>query len=731
MKKLEFQTRAQDDLVASAMKLLGRQGRSTITFKAPTGAGKTVMMANMLAQLTRESAGLHNLAILWVAPNKLHEQSHARLLSVYNQTKSLECVFPEELDGTEIPEKSVLFLNWASIDSDKLVLRRDNETGRNLDAFVNHARAAGRKVVLVVDESHLHLDSGPQAQIVIDHIIKPDLVIEVSATPRNKTPDMAVTVLREDVVAAGLIREKIIVNPGKEDVVADGNELVVNYEGTAESLLDLALNKQAELTRLYQEEGSPVVPLILVQLPSKNVDSEALARFERHLGATHGMFRGDGLEVWLAEDQTSGLSEIASFGSNAKVLFFKQGIATGWDCPRAQILVGLREMKSDTFKTQVLGRIIRQPEHKHYANEVLNYGYAFTNYDRLKLDAEAATWMGKVMVRAQTGFSLPFLNWANKHVDRRHHLNRIALTAMLSHKHLVAAVRHQSSVTVKMLAGVEIEDIDKAYEEEGLRDVVLDLEGLQEKLNQHKAELVAELADQGGGRKYVEEALRAAASEVAQSQEERVLLETILHSSNWPHFESMVRSGIEDFKASQVKIARSLEPRDGWAAPSERFLDLANPMDFTRCLYKPVLDGQFAKSNVEEPFAKWLDGQENVEVWLKNGDSGSEHFAIRYELDEPHLFFPDFLVRLKGGKVYLLDTKGAGSSDLSTGNMTDTHAKARALYAYTESLRAAGHSVIGGLVVRKHGAWWLHEGENYPGTTSVSTDLGWRRLAVL
>lgn len=40
-------------------------------------------------------------------------------------------------------------------------------------------------------------------------------------------------------------------------------------------------------------------------------------------------------------------------------MFFKQAAATGWDCRRAQILVGLREMQSDTFTTQILGRIIR------------------------------------------------------------------------------------------------------------------------------------------------------------------------------------------------------------------------------------------------------------------------------------------------------------------------------------------------------------------------------------
>lgn len=592
MNKLEFQQRAQENLIEGAMALLSRDDRGTLTLKAPTGSGKTVMMANALAQLSKACESIHNLAILWVAPNKLHKQSHARLVSVYGKTKALDCLFPEELSTAEIPAKAILFLNWASIDSDNLVLRRDNETGRNLAALVDKAKAVGRKVILVVDESHLHLDSGPQAKVVIDHIIQPDLVIEVSATPRgivksasgrvfesiiepagdnhqevaatavirdgagnlvstgaaaiaarDSMDEIWATVARSTVVAAELIRKRVIVNPDM-DVRPVDDDLVINYTGTPENLLDLALEKQAELTRMYQFEGAPVVPLILVQLPSKNIDKNALDRFENYLGARHKLFRGRGLEIWLADDQTAGLEEIASFGSAARVLFFKQGIATGWDCPRAQILVGLREMKSDTFTTQVLGRIIRQPQGKHYKEDTLNYGYAFTNYDRLKLDAESAAWWGKAMLRASGPFSIPLPNWTPTHVDRRNHLKRAALEAMLGHKGVLGSIGHLGPVITQMVAEVEIDDIDVARDEKGSRDVRLDVQGLQGRLDARKADLVRELADQGSGRKYIEAALRMTAFEIVESVDEQVQLETILHDENWPRFEEMVRRGL-------------------------------------------------------------------------------------------------------------------------------------------------------------------------------------------
>lgn len=62
----------------------------------------------------------------------------------------------------------------------------------------------------------------------------------------------------------------------------------------------------------------------------------------------------------------------------------KQAVATGWDCPRAKILVKLREGMGDVFTIQTIGRIRRMPEHKHYSNELLDYAYIYTFDDTLK-----------------------------------------------------------------------------------------------------------------------------------------------------------------------------------------------------------------------------------------------------------------------------------------------------------------------------------------------------------
>lgn len=63
-------------------------------------------------------------------------------------------------------------------------------------------------------------------------------------------------------------------------------------------------------------------------------------------------------------------------------MIFKVAPATGWDCPRAEILVMFREIDSPVFRTQIIGRIKRMPEGYHYEREELNKAYIFTNYDK-------------------------------------------------------------------------------------------------------------------------------------------------------------------------------------------------------------------------------------------------------------------------------------------------------------------------------------------------------------
>ena len=77
IKEVAYQVEAVKELVKKTRELLSEQGdRLKLVFKAPTGAGKTVMASQMLDELTTELASLgQEAAFIWIAPNKLHQQS--------------------------------------------------------------------------------------------------------------------------------------------------------------------------------------------------------------------------------------------------------------------------------------------------------------------------------------------------------------------------------------------------------------------------------------------------------------------------------------------------------------------------------------------------------------------------------------------------------------------------------------------------------------------------------
>ena len=84
--------------------------------------------------------------------------------------------------------------------------------------------------------------------------------------------------------------------------------------------------------------------------------------------------------------------------SEVEFVIFKQAIDTGWDCPRAQILIRFREIQSEIFELQTIGRILRMPEAKHYNNDNLNKAFIYTNIKPDHLDFKGMKFQLKMLL---------------------------------------------------------------------------------------------------------------------------------------------------------------------------------------------------------------------------------------------------------------------------------------------------------------------------------------------
>lgn len=371
--------------------------RLPLIFKAPTGSGKTIMIAQFLKDLTGDPQFNADKAFLWFSfSEESYQQSKKKLFDYYGGANELDLLDLNDLNRGKLEKNNVFFINWQKIkDSTKdgRKLRRDNEQGLTFDNFIKATQEDGREMILIVDEAHRDKETDLASELI--DLINPRIILEITATPKHEpsNDDIEdrkagyVRVKREDVVEAGLIKEKIITQT-KEDIEALKKK---EYDQDL-LLLDLAYNKRHELIDCYKKIKRDINPLVLIQLPNDDKASSETMN-QSKLDIVKNYLRDkkvdeDKIAVWLS-DKKANLEAIEKNDSAIEFLIFKQAAATGWDCPRASILVMFREIKTPVFHIQTVGRILRMPEAEHYPIKDLNIAYLFTNYERNQILTEA------------------------------------------------------------------------------------------------------------------------------------------------------------------------------------------------------------------------------------------------------------------------------------------------------------------------------------------------------
>ena len=705
----DYQKRAVESLKKKVQNVLDTPDNEIVIFQAPTGSGKTVMVSEMLKQLVRDNHKKYSF--VWVSVRMLHEQSKEKLEKYYEDDRLIQCSYFEDLEDRQIGENEILFINWSSINKKDInIYVRENEQDNNLNAIIQNTKEEDRKIVLIIDESH-HTASSDKSKELIE-IIGPKVTIEVSATPHLKENVSEIEKINiAQVKAEEMIKSEISINPeflGKKVGTKDSDTLIIEE----------ALKKREELKKLYQKEGSNINPLVLVQLPDSKANliskKDEVIEILRKQGITE---QNGKLAVWLSEEKTENLANIEKNDDNAEVLVFKQAIALGWDCPRAQILVIFRESKSFTFTIQTIGRIMRMPELSYYNEEELNKGYVFTNLPNIEITEDYAKDYVTIYESKRDNEKYKNIELLSIFLKRQRERTRlsgefgkiflkIAEKTNLNKK----IILNPSKIVSPIIADGKIVDVDKIGEVEskGQIEIKLNEKELRQTWDKFITQNCSPYAPSGSSDRMKTAIYNFFKQKYKLEKYDPRVQRIVLGKENVQAFVDIINLSKDEYKNKVVeKINEKREKKEvpKWEVPvivsyNSRYKRESHPSSIMKPFYtkKP--------SQPEQLFIELLDNSKKVDWWFKNGESEIKYFAIPYtdENGIERAFYVDFIIKFKDGTVGLFDTKSG---------MTAKNAGPRAegLQKYIKANKSK--KVWGGIAIESGGSWRYNDKEKY------------------
>lgn len=659
MELKEFQLQA----VKSLFEAMDKPTRDII-LKSPTGSGKTIILTYFMHQYIQS---FPKTVFVWLTPGKgnLEEQSKAKMDQYIHasQTKLLSDVMTAGFE-----ENDSAFINWELLTKKGNNALKDSERTNFLE-HIQHALDNGLRFVVILDESHQN-DTVKADEIL--QYFKTDKIIRCSATPKGIKNAEIIEIPEEDVIAAGLIKKMLIIN---EDFPQ-----TVTTESQTAFLLERAYEKQRALRSVFLSIGRDINPLIVVQIPNK---SEALQDDVERWFETQGVtYENQQLAIWLS-DRHENLEGIEKNNAASVAVIIKQAVATGWDCPRAHILVKLRDNMDETFEIQTIGRIRRMPEAKHYASDLLDSCYLYTLDE--KFTAGVKMSLGKGALEAYTIFLKNEYKDITLTSEQRTMVTKprspqAALLAVAKYFEKEYKVAGDKSVNATRLqaAGYILNENIVRHTISG-ETATLDFQtgamneiNVTEALNTHKHgrdyhQKIGKIGlDIGMEYSFMNTIIRKLFDKNFSYNRKIFALEPRLVYSFVLNNADRLRRDIHEamaFELLQVPFDIKSVSKTQFHIPQSCLFTFDGTAkiqtEMEKNVYRGYLSSVEVRSSSERKFEKFCEKCDSVEWVYKNGDKGSEYLSIVYEdnSEKQKNFFPDYIVGVKG-EIWIIETKG-------------------------------------------------------------------------
>lgn len=642
-----------------------------IVLKSCTGSGKTIILNHFM---DRYMKSFGDVVFVWLTPGKgeLESQSKKKMDKYIHgaSTKELHDIM---MGGFAAGDSC--FINWEKLTKKGNKALMDSERANFID-WTERAHDEGLRFVIVVDESHQN-DTIKADEII--ELFRTEKIIRCSATPKPFPKALHINIPEEDVIAEGLIKKVLVIN---EDFAQN-----ISVDDQVSYLLEKALEKQRVLHAEYLRRDINVNPLIIVQLPNKS--DLLLDNIERYF-EQHGItYENEQLAIWMStRERKQNLENIEAPDAAPIAVIIKQAVATGWDCPRAQILVKLRDNMSETFEIQTIGRIRRMPEAKHYESNLLDSCYLytldekFTEGVKLNLGKTALDGLRLTLKSEHRLFSIISEYKTNIPFPRDAKLALQVIKKYYENTYSTDGKTLQNQIRLEAYGYVfsnEVIDYAKSGSVSTLtREQFNELNtiNIHAKLDTHKhGRVFFHCAGEIGSKIVLDYTSVCTILQrmftKAKGDSTRIL------SLEWHDFYAFVINNKnklkEDIVAAMSDEALQLglttqnitEKPIGFPQATMFFYDqrAKDQAVMSRNVYHGYLSSAEVRSASERLFEQHCESSPRIKWFYKNGDSGPEFFSIVYQdnFGKQKSFYPDYIVGDVDGGLWIIETKGGFS----------------------------------------------------------------------
>ena len=650
--------------------------KKEILVQAPTGSGKTIILVSYIEEYLKEN---NKTIFVWLTPGKgeLEEQSRKKMIKFlpHHKTKNIQDVL---LQGFET--KDTAFINWETITKKGNNALKETER-KNLYERVHEAHNNGYKFIIIVDEEHLN--KTVKAESIIEYM-NPQYIVRVSATTKTNKEAEYIEIDELEVINAGLITRALYINENVESTTTLSNE--------HEYLLDLAINKRKAIKDEYIKLGIQVNPLIIIQVPSKSDD--LINQIENILAEKKYSYDRQNLAIWLS-DRKENIENIENNESNQAILIMKQAISTGWDCPRAKILVKLRDNMSEDFETQTIGRIRRMPQAHHYDNILLDNCYLYTfdeKYEQIikqELGNNAYDTKVVFLKNEHKSITLKKETYDSKFdgFDERQTFN--ILHNYYINKYKLTSKRKDNKTILEANGYVFKDTIDK----EIVQDKIVKINS-NELENANRIRVSSTVTTNKNGFE-LRHSINVISSKIGMRYDRtRLMVERMFYKGklftkkfvdlSLVEFYAFVINNEEiikyDFqeavsqKARQIKMDINELNITDWHAPEMDYIKYDPKMKDTTIYEKSIYlnyPNSTIKSKSERMFEYFCENNENIKWFYKNGESSLDYFSIVYvdAVNHKWHFYPDFIVCDTNNNIWVIETKGGENAQGESKNI--------------------------------------------------------------